>query len=71
MQKSTETAALGELPAWDLSDLYPARDSKSLYDDLDRLDRDAAAFRARYMGRIAALEGEALGVAVAAYEALD
>ncbi|MGE0745613.1 MAG: M3 family oligoendopeptidase [Rhodospirillales bacterium] len=71
MQKSIEPTALGQLPAWDLSDLYPSPDAPALKADLDRLDADAKAFRERYAGKLAKMDGEALGQAVAAYEALD
>ncbi len=59
------------LPEWDLSDLYPATDSKALKDDLARADRDAAAFHKEYFGKVAKLSGAALGRAVARYETID
>ena len=62
---------LGALPEWDLADLYPGRDSPELQRDLDRLAADAAAFRARYQGRLAESSGAALGEAVAQYEAMQ
>src|SRR5437899_2589097 len=63
--------ALGDLPEWDLSDLYPGRDSEALTRDLARLARDGEAFRESYQGRLAILSGAALGAAVAAYERLQ
>jgi len=63
--------ALGELPEWDLSDLYPGRDSAALTRDLTSLAADAEAFRKRYQGRLADLSGTELGAAVAAYEHLQ
>jgi len=62
---------LGDLPEWDLADLYPGRDSPELQRDLAALSTDAAAFRARYEGRLAALSGGELGAAVAQYERLQ
>ncbi|HYE52076.1 MAG TPA: M3 family oligoendopeptidase [Azospirillaceae bacterium] len=62
---------LGTLPAWNLADLYPGRDSVELRTDLDRAEREAKAFHDRYQGRLAGLSGAELGRAVAAYEALD
>ena len=50
-----EAAALGALPQWDLSDLYPAPDSKDLAQDLNRMATDAAAFEQNYKGRWFAL----------------
>jgi oligoendopeptidase F len=59
------------LPEWDLGDLYPGRDSPVLKGDLERLKADAEAFRARFEGRLAELDGSALGAAVAEYERLQ
>ena len=63
--------ALDELPEWDLSDLYPGRDSEALKHDLSRLAGDAEAFRERYQGRLADLSGAALGAAIETYERLQ
>src|SRR5215204_671592 len=63
--------ALGPLPEWDLADLYPGRDSPELQRDLAALAADAAAFRARWQGRLAESSGAELGAAVAAYERLQ
>ena len=67
----TQEADLGRLPTWDLTDLYPAPDSDALRNDLDAAAAASAAFAERYRGRLAALDGEALGAAVAEYERID
>ncbi|MGH7117154.1 MAG: M3 family oligoendopeptidase, partial [Stellaceae bacterium] len=54
-------SALGVLPQWDLSDLYPGPDSPALTADLARLAEDAEAFHRRHQGRLAELSGAALG----------
>jgi oligoendopeptidase F len=64
-------AALGILPEWNLSDLYPGPDSPALTGDLARLADDAAAFHQRYEGKLADLSGAALGAAVQAYERMQ
>src|SRR5215471_4138515 len=64
-------AALGALPEWDLSDLYPGRDSEALAGDLVALGEEAETFRGRYEGRLAMLSGAELGAAVEAYERLQ
>ena len=64
-------AALGTLPEWNLSDLYPGADSPALTGDLARLADDAAAFHERYEGKLADLSGAALGAAVEAYEGMQ
>ena len=63
--------ALGKLPTWDLSDLYPGPDSPALKRDLERSEGEAKAFRERYLGKVAGLSGAGLGRAVADYERLD
>jgi oligoendopeptidase F len=66
-----QQAQLGPLPEWDLADLYPGRDSPELRRDLAALAADAAAFQARFAGRLAALSGGGLGAAIAEYERLQ
>src|SRR5580658_1312644 len=63
--------ALSPLPEWDLSDLYPGRDSPELARDLALLATEAKAFRERYQGKLGALPAAELGAAVAAYERLQ
>lgn len=67
--KNSDT--LGDLPVWDLDDLYPGTDSAELNADLDRAAREAGAFSAKYRGKLAGLSGTALGGAIAEYEAVD
>ena len=56
------------LPEWDLSDLYPSRDSAALKSDLTQVAADAKDFRKRHEGRVADADGAALGAAIAEYE---
>jgi oligoendopeptidase F len=63
--------ALGELPRWNLDDLYPGPDSAALAADLDRAARDADEFRRRHEGRVAALSGGDLGRAIAEFERIQ
>src|SRR5436305_15262050 len=64
-------AALAALPEWDLSDLYPGRDSPELQRDLAELAAKAKAFRGRCAGHLAGLSGAVLGAAIAEYEKLQ
>jgi oligoendopeptidase F len=64
-------AALGALPEWDLSDLYPGYESAALARDLSELASDAEIFRKRNQGRLADLSGAELGIAVETYEKLQ
>ena len=70
-QIATPTHGDAELPAWDLTDLYPATDSPELQHDLGRAGKDARAFSARYAGRIAALSGAQLAEAIVTYERIE
>ncbi len=64
-------ADIGDLPEWNLDDLYPGRDSAELAADLDRALAEAKAFSDKYKGTLAGLGGEAFGAAIADYEAID
>jgi oligoendopeptidase F len=63
-----DTAQLGELPTWDLADLYPGRESPELKGDLGAAVEDADAFAGKYKDHVAGLAGAALGAALAEYE---
>lgn len=60
--------ALGDLPEWDLTDLYSAPDGDDLKADLDAVMGQAKAFAAQYCGKVADLDGAAFGAAIAAFE---
>ncbi len=69
--KSSDAASLGTLPSWDLGDLYAGPDSSALSADLKQCATEAAAFRKRYEGQLAALDGAGLGAAIGAFEAVQ
>jgi oligoendopeptidase F len=62
---------LGALPEWDLADLYAGPESEALGNDLASAAQRARDFSARYKGHVGELDGDALGEAIAAYEALS
>ncbi|WP_432287070.1 M3 family oligoendopeptidase [Aminobacter sp. BA135] len=68
-------AGLGELPEWNLADLYSSMDAPELARDLEKASADAVAFEARWKGTLAieAARGGAgkLGEAMRTYEALE
>ncbi len=70
-KKKTGDAATGALPEWNLGDLYSGRDAPEIAADLDRAAADTNAFAERHKGKLAALDGAALGRAIADYEAID
>ena len=51
---------LGDLPEWDLTDLYESEDAEALQNDLDWLETACAAFAADYEGKLADLDGAGL-----------
>ncbi|HET7412321.1 MAG TPA: M3 family metallopeptidase [Pararhizobium sp.] len=69
---SAAKSALGELPRWNLDDLYPGRDSKQLSADFSRIAEETIAFETRWKGKLeeAAKNGR-LGTAIKEYEALQ
>jgi len=69
-------SALGALPQWDLTDLYPAIDSAELKSDLERAATESASFEEAYKGRLAGIldatdAGEQLALIVARYEKIE
>ena len=68
--------ALGTLPEWDLSDLYPAISAPEVSDDLKRAEAAAVEFEEKYKGKLADLLEESDGPAALAgvvreFEALE
>ncbi|SFC49953.1 oligoendopeptidase F [Bosea sp. CRIB-10] len=68
--------ALGALPEWDLTHLYPAMDSPAFAADVERAAVEARRFAELYRGKLAALAARedasvALAEAVKAYEGLE
>jgi oligoendopeptidase F len=70
------SGALGALPEWDLSDLYPGIDSEAFRSDLAKADADCKAMAEAYRGKLEDLAkspdaATALGEAVRRYEAVE
>ncbi|MCA2010185.1 M3 family oligoendopeptidase [Cereibacter sphaeroides] len=63
--------ALGNLPEWDLSDLYPSQDAPEVDRDLDWLDQACADFAAAYEGKLDTLDAEAMLKCIRDYEEID
>ena len=70
MTETDTNDELGELPCWDLSDLYAGREAEALSADLDEAERAAEDLAGRYRGRLAEIEGAGLAALLDAYEAL-
>jgi oligoendopeptidase F len=71
----TGAAELGDMPAWELADLYPSATSPELTRDLQRATENSETFAARYQGKLAELaatKGAAgLYASIKEYEALQ
>ena len=57
---SSGTDNLGDLPEWDLSDLYTSEDAPELTHDLDWLEGECAAFASDYEGKLGDLDAAGL-----------
>ena len=62
---------LGDLPEWDLSDLYPAPDAPKFGEDMAWLTSACADFAATYEGKLADLDAAGMLDCVHAYEKID
>ena len=65
------TTKFGDLPDWDLSDLYTSPDSPELTADLERLSEECATFGAQYEGHLAGLSAAGMLECIRRYEDID
>ncbi|WP_095595848.1 M3 family oligoendopeptidase [Actibacterium pelagium] len=63
--------ALGNLPDWDLTDLYADQDAPELASDMEWLEKACADFAADYQGKLADLDAAGLLECVQRYEQID
>ncbi len=68
---ATSGTPFGDLPDWDLSDLYTAPDAKELTRDMGWLETACASFATDYEGKLADLDAAGLLDAVHRYEEID
>jgi len=66
-----QAGAFGDLPEWDLTDLYPSPDAPALTDDMARVGAEVRAFEADYKGRLASLTAAQMLDCIHRYEATD
>ncbi len=62
---------LGDLPEWDLTDLYTAPDAAEFKRDMDWLEDACASFAADYEGKLAKLDAAQILDCVLRYERID
>lgn len=63
--------SFGDLPEWNLDDLYPSEDGPEISADLDWLTTECPKFAADYQGKLATLDGPALADCIKRYEAIQ
>lgn len=72
---AAEKTGLGDLPEWNLGDLYPSADSAELKNDIEKAMKEAAAFEERWKGKLgneaAKTNGGNFADAVKEFEGLD
>jgi len=64
-------AALGDLPEWNLADLYADTDAPELARDLEWLGNECTAFAADYEGKLADADADTLLQAILRYERIQ
>lgn len=62
---------IGDLPNWDLSDLYDAPDGEALKTDKQRITANIETFYASYYGKVGSLSAPEFANAIHAYELLE
>lgn len=68
----TDAAAkLGDLPTWDLSDLYAGPEDPKLAGDLEECAATVKRFEETYRGKLGEADGATVRQAIVAYEAID
>ncbi|MGL5012121.1 MAG: M3 family oligoendopeptidase, partial [Paracoccaceae bacterium] len=68
---NASSGGFGNLPEWDLTDLYPAPDAPEYARDMAWLLQATKDFAAKYEGKLATLDAPALLACVLAYEQID
>jgi oligoendopeptidase F len=68
---NSAAGGFGDLPDWDLTDLYPAPDSKEFARDMAWLEKACADFAAAYEGKLASLDAPAMLACIQANEKID
>ena len=65
---SGAASKLGDLPSWDLSDLYSGKDDPKIDADFVRVEQSAIEFAKNFEGKLASLSGDQLAKAISTYE---
>lgn len=70
-KKPANTSELKNLPRWDLTHLYPSKDSKELQHDLSTADARARRFQKIFQGQLDSFDGDILASTIGEYEAIE
>ena len=71
MDKAEKSNLLGELPEWDLDDLYPSPDSKRISEDIGWLKVECKAFASDYEGKLSSLTANNMLICIRRYEKIE
>jgi oligoendopeptidase F len=71
MKKNSALKISPSLPEWDLSDFYASHDAPAVAKDYVKAEKLCAAFAKAYQGKVIKLSGDALGKAIAEFEAIQ
>ncbi|MFK5997299.1 MAG: oligoendopeptidase F, partial [Rhodobacterales bacterium] len=71
MRDAATDNAFGDLPEWNLDDLYPATDGPEIIRDVDWLGTECTAFAADYEGKLADLDSAGLLECIQRYEKIQ
>lgn len=71
MRDSATGDEMGDLPEWDLSDLYPSTDGPEITRDLDWLQQECGSFASDYQGKLEGLDAKALLECIQRYEKIQ
>ena len=68
---ATQTTEFGDLPNWDLTDLYSATDAPELERDMGWLERECKAFAEDFEGKLADLDASGMATCIARNERIS
>ena len=71
LDKAEKSNLLGELPEWDLDDLYPSPDSKKISEDIGWLKVECEAFASDYEGKVSSLTANNMLICIKRYEKIE
>jgi oligoendopeptidase F len=71
MRDSASSDAFGDLPEWNLDDLYPSTDGPEITKDLEWLGTECPAFAADYENKLVGLDAAGLVTCIQRYEAIQ